>query len=73
MTLDPSLMAGLIGAGATLVIGATPFLIGWGALHSTVEALKLRVAALEAATDAITQIREDVAFIRGQLAGTEAQ
>jgi hypothetical protein len=67
--LDPSMIGGLAGALTMVALGAIPFLVGWGRLHTEVEALKQRVAALELETNAITHIREDVAFIRGQLQG----
>jgi len=73
MTLDSSIIGGLLGAGAVLAIGSVPFLVGYGRLQGEIDALKGRVQALEAATDAIIGIREDVAFIKGRLFGEAAQ
>ncbi|MGH7024514.1 MAG: hypothetical protein ACREEB_13130 [Caulobacteraceae bacterium] len=67
MSLDPSLSAGLIGAGVMFFLAAVPFFVGWGSIHATLEALKARLAAVEAEMAAIRDIKTDVAYIRGRI------
>jgi hypothetical protein len=69
MGLDSTLTAGLIGAGAMLVLGAIPFFIGWGSIHATLDGLKARMSEAERELSQIDQIRADVSYIRGVLDG----
>jgi hypothetical protein len=70
MGLDSTIVAGLMGAGVMLFLSAIPFFIGWGSIHATHEALKLRVRAVEEQMKEIGEMRADISYIRGRLDGT---
>ena len=69
MSLDSTLIAGLVGAGFPLIPGAVAFFIGWGSIRATLAALKARVGATEERLGKIDQIQADVSYIRGMLDG----
>ncbi|HEY2481585.1 MAG TPA: hypothetical protein VGI30_05240 [Caulobacteraceae bacterium] len=67
MPFDSPVLAAFIGAAVMLFLGSIPFFIGWGSIHATHEALKLRITSLEEQMAQIQAIRADVAYIRGRL------
>ncbi|MGH7024340.1 MAG: hypothetical protein ACREEB_12230 [Caulobacteraceae bacterium] len=69
MSLDSTLIAGLIGAGFPLIPGAVAFFVGWGSIRATIAALKARVGATEDRLGKIDQIQADVSYIRGIMDG----
>ncbi|HEY2178827.1 MAG TPA: hypothetical protein VGH15_09625 [Caulobacteraceae bacterium] len=64
---DDNLLAGLIGAGVMLLLGAIPFFVGWGSAHATIDALKTRMSGVEGQIATIGEIKESLAYIRGKL------
>jgi hypothetical protein len=64
---DSTVVAGLIGAGVMLALGAIPFFVGWGSIQAKVEALRSRIRVVEAQSGVIGKLQTDVAYIRGRL------
>ena len=59
----------LLGVAVTLALNIAGYLVAWGALRSTVEALGARVEALEGDAGAVGEIRIQIAKIETRLDG----
>ena len=64
-----NVLSGFVGAFVMGLLGAVPFLVGWGRLHSEIEGLKARLDLIERDLGKIDEIRADVSYIRGILDG----
>ena len=67
--IEPTIAAGLVGAGAVLAPSLAAALVAWGNIHATIDALKARVTAAEIELRKVDQILADVSYIRGVLDG----
>lgn len=69
MGIDPTIIAGCIGAAAVLGPCAGAGLIAWGNTRATIDGLKLRMTAAEVELAKVDQISADVSYIRGVIDG----
>lgn len=67
--MDPTIVAGCIGATAVLAPCAIAFFVAWGGVHATIDSLKARMASAEQELGALASISNDVSYIRGVLDG----